>query len=552
MQNPVLEREFTGFLRQRGTIIALCGLTLLLSLLIAMRWPTDERMALSGTRSLEIFQIFTGGLLTSMLLLFPVYPATSIVKEKRSGTLALLLNSPLGPLQIYLGKLGGGLGIALLFLLLSLPAAVACYTIGGVSPVREIAGAYGILLLTILMCATVGLLISSLTDSIDSAIRWTYGAVLTMAFLSFIPHYFFVGSSGLTGEFVEWFRCLSPVAALMHLLGAGDVGSRGVAVAVNVTQRFTFLAIGVSAISAIWTVSRLNHKLFDQSRDAGTIVDDQNFSTRFIRRTMFLVDPKRRSKLIGPFVNPVMVKEFRCRRFGRLHWLLRLVSVCILLSLGMTILTTTQTISWDVATIGGIMVLLQVSLLVLLTPSLASGLIATERETGGWILLQSTSMPVYRIVWGKMLSVILTLALVMCATLPGYVVMVYIAPGLRGQIERVVICLILTATFCMMLSAAIGCLFRRTASATVAAYTALLLICGAPLLFWLGRDNPFGHELVESVLIINPIAAAFSVIRLDGFQNYNLIPGNWWFMGITSVISLIVMIWQTYRISRPE
>ncbi len=552
MQNPVLERELTGLLRQRWTIGALCGLTLLLSLLIALRWPTDERMAMSGTRSIEIFQLFTGGLLMTMLLLFPVFPATSLVKEKRSGTLALLLNSPLGPLQIYLGKLGGGLGVAVLFLVLSIPAAVACYTIGGVSLTREIAGAYGILLLTVLMCATLGLLISSLADSIDAAIRWTYATILTISFLSLIPHYFFVGSSGLTGEFVEWFRCLSPIAALMHLLGAGDIGARGVAGNVDVSLRFAFLAVGISAISSIWTVSRLNHKLFDRSRDAGTMVEDRNLSTRIIRRTMYLIDPKRRSKLISPFVNPVMVKEFRCRRFGRLHWLLRLVSICILLSLGMTILTTTQTISWDVATIGGIMVLLQVSLLVLLTPSLTSGLIATERETGGWVLLQSTTMPVYRIVWGKMLSVILTLALVMCATLPGYVVMVYISPGLRDQVERVVVCLILTALFCMMLSAAIGCLFRRTASATVASYSVLLFICGVPLLVWLGRENPFGHSFVENVLKINPIAAAFSVIRLDGFQNYDLIPTNWWFMGITSFISLIVLIGQSYRISRPE
>ncbi len=552
MNNPVLQRELTGFLRQRWSMVTLCGLPLLLGLLIALRWPTDERIAVSGTRSLEIFRLFTGGLLMTMLFLFPVFPATALVKEKRSGTLALLLNSPLGPWRIYFGKLIGEVGIALLLLLLSLPAAVACFTLGGVSLMREVAGAYGILLLTVLLCATLGLLISTLADSIDAAIRWTYAVVLSLSFLSLIPHYFFVGSSGLTGEAVEWLRSLSPVAALMQLLGAGDIGARGVADSANVTARFSFLAMGISVISSLWTVRRLNHRLFDRSRDAGTMVDDQNLSTRIIRRSMFLIDPRRRARLIGPLTNPVMVKEFRCRRFGRLHWLLRLVSICILLSLGMAILTTTRTISWDVATIGGIMVLLQVSLLVLLTPSLTSGLIATERETGGWVLLQLTTMPVYRIVWGKMLSVILTLALVMCATLPGYIVMVYISPGLRDQVERVVLCLLFTALFCMLLSAAVGCLFRRAASATVASYTALLVICGVPLLIWLGRGDPFGHSFVEQVLVINPIATAFSVIRLEGFQNYDLIPANWWFMGITSLISLIVLLGQSYRISRPE
>jgi ABC-type transport system involved in multi-copper enzyme maturation permease subunit len=552
MPNPVLERELIGFLREKRTIAAACGMTLLLGLLVALRWPTEPRMALNGSRSLEIFQLFTGGLLIALLLLFPVFPATSIVKEKQRGTLALLLNSPLGPLRIYLGKLGAVLGIALLFLFLSVPAAAACYAIGGVSAVRDIGGVYGILTLTVLLCATLGLFISSLVESLDASIRWTYSAVLTLSFLLLIPHYFFVGSSGWKGELVEWLRCLSPVAALMSLMGSGDIGARGVVTQIDVPLRFTGLALAISAISAVWTVLRLNHKLFDHSHAAGRMVDDQHLGIRLVRRVVFLVDPKRRSRLIPPLVNPVMVKEFRCRRFGRLHWLLRLVAVCALLSLALSILTTTQTISWDVPTIGGIMVLLQVALLVLLTPSLTAGLIATERESGGWILLQSTSMPVYRIVWGKLLSVILTLALVLCATLPGYLVMVYIDPGQRAQVERVVICLVLTAVFCMLLTAAIGSLFRHTVAATVAAYATLLLICGAPLLVWLGRDDPFGHSVVETFLMFNPIAAAFSVIRVEGFRNYDLLPFNWWFMGITSAVGLIVMVGQTYRISRPE
>jgi ABC-type transport system involved in multi-copper enzyme maturation permease subunit len=200
--------------------------------------------------------------------------------------------------------------------------------------------------------------------------------------------------------------------------------------------------------------------------------------------------------------------------------------------------------------IGGIMVLLQVALLVLITPSLAAGLISTEIESGGWPLLQMTPMSATRIIWGKLLSVLLTLLIVLCATLPGYVVMVYIEPGMKMQVQRIVICLFATAGFAMLLSAAVGSLFRRTASATAAAYVALLSVCGAPLLIWLGRDAPFGHDTVETVLMMNPIAAALSVIRLNGFRDYALIPGNWWFLGISSVVCLILLIIQTSRISR--
>src|SRR5262249_42135597 len=148
---------------------------------------------------------------------------------------------------------------------------------------------------------------------------------------------------------------------------------------------------------------------------------------------------------IPPLVNPVMVKEFRCRRFGRLHWLLSLVAACAILSLGLTYATTQRTEGWGVETIGELIALTPVWVLVLSTASLVAGLIRGERESGGWPLLQTTPMSVARIIWGKLLSVILTLLLVLCATLPGYIVMVYIEPGIKLEVQRVVICLFATA-----------------------------------------------------------------------------------------------------------
>src|SRR5690606_26798965 len=135
-----------------------------------------------------------------------------------------------------------------------------------------------------------------------------------------------------------WLRCASPVAALMSLLGAGDVRMRGLSSTLNVPLRFALISAGLSAVLLLWTWSRLTSRLFDRDRSSGMIVDDQTRSLRAVRRIMFLVDPNRRSRPIGPFVNPVMVKEFRCRRFGRLHWLLRLVAACGVLSLALAIL----------------------------------------------------------------------------------------------------------------------------------------------------------------------------------------------------------------------
>jgi hypothetical protein len=115
-----------------------------------------------------------------------------------------------------------------------------------------------------------------------------------------------------------------------------------------------------------------------------------------------------------------------------------------------------------------------------------------------------------------------------------------------------VVCLIVTAVFAMLASAAAGSLFRRTAPATAVAYATLLAVCGAPLLIWLGRDAPFGRDVVGAALTVNPVAAALSVIRVQGFRDYQLVPANWWFLGAASVLSLFVFLFQTYRISRPQ
>lgn len=551
MPNPIIQRELVGILRDRRTLAALSLLSLVFALMIAVRWPTEPRMALSGSRSVEVFRLFMLGLLGALVLLLPVFPATSLVRERNRGTLALLMSTPLGLWRIYSGKFVAVFALAALMLFVSLPAAAACYALGGV-PLAGLGGCYLILILTSLELCALSLLVSSSVTTTDAAIRWAYGVIMTLTLVTMVPHALFVGSGGKTEIAADWLRCFSPLAAILPLLGSADVASHGIASTAEIPRRFLMLSCATTVICSMWTIARMRFAMFDRTRSAGTVVDDQSLQIRLLRRLVFIVDPGRRSRAMSWFVNPVMIKEFRCRRFGRLHWLLRLVAACAVLALALAILTTTRTIAWDVVTIGAILVVLQVALLVLITPSLAAGLICTERESGGWVLLQMTPMSAARILWGKLLSVVLTLALVLCATLPGYVVIVFIDPGQRAQIERVVLCLILTAGFATASTAAIGSLFQQTAIAIAVAYSFLIAVCTLPLLVWLGRDAPFGHNTVENALVINPIAATLSVIRFPGFRDYDLIPIHWWVIGALSIASLILLVSQTVRVSRPQ
>ncbi len=549
--NPLIQREFLSILRTKQAFAAILALTAAFSLLVLVRWPTDARVDLSGSQSQQVFRVFGYGLLAGVMLLVPAFPAVSIVREKRKGTLALLINSPLKPWSIYFGKLGGVLAFTLLLLLTSLPAAAACYAMGGIDLKNGMGILYAVLLLLALQYATVALLVSCYAQSVDSAVRVTYAAVFGMSFLALGPHYFYQGQTGLLATLAAWLRHLSPMPIVMDLLGQGDLGSQGLMNKQSGLSEFALLALASSAVCIGVTISRLNYRLFDYSRPQGTITDDRTLIGRLLRRMVYLIDPQRRKSGIAWFLNPVMVKEFRCRRFGRIHWLLRLVAVCAVTSMLLTLAATTSTVDWGVSTIGGLMVLLQVLLIALITPSLAAGLISVERESGGWDLLRMTPMSGFKILRGKLLSVVWTLALVLLSTLPGYLVMIAIEPVMWLQVYHVMICLLLTAAFTLVLSAAVGSLFARTAPATATAYVILMVLFLGPLLIWLGRDAPFGHSTVQSALLATPVGAALSKIKSPGFEHYELLPAAWWICGVASVLLLTVLVVQTWRLMRP-
>lgn len=552
LNNPVIGRELLGLLRTRRSIVILTGVAVAFSLLIIARWPSDGVVDLSGAASRDVFRVFAYSLTAAVALLVPVFPSTSIVQEKQKGTLALLLNSPMGPVSIYLGKLVGALGFVLLLLSATVPATAACFTLGGVSLYGEILPLYLVLAVASVLFTTWSLLVSTNAVTTDGAVRGTFGGVLVLFLLVLLPHYFLDGSESDLARVAAILRNLSPVPAVLDVVGHGDVGSRQLEDQNSGVVTFTLFGGILSLLFAGMTVGRLNQSLLDRSRSQGNVTDDRGLGIRLFRRLMFLIDPQRRKAGIGPLMNPVMVKEFRSRQFGRLHWLLRIVGGCAVISLGLAFAATLGSEEWGVETIGGIIVSMQAVLIILFTPSLASGLISSERESGSWELLRMTPLSAGRIVRGKLFSVTWTLLILLMASLPGYGVMIWIKPILEEQIIQVLICLTLGAVFAMLLSAAVSSFFQRTAPATVASYSILLFLWAGSLIVWLGRDAPFGYSAVQTALSINPMAAALSVIGTPGFESYNLIPINWWVTGTGSGLLLIILLFQTRRITKPE
>ena len=556
MSNPIIHRELVGMLRTGRAVVLQVLLVLVLSALVILRWPSEGRVAISGLQSQQVLSVFGYGLMVGLILLAPVFPATSIVRERQQGTLALLLNSPMSSGSILLGKLIGTVGFVLLLLILSVPAAAACYTMGGVDLVGQLGHIYVILFLAALQFAALGMVVSTYASTTESSLRVTYGLILVLCVLTLGPHQFLQGLLKIQffAEVVDWLRCVSPIPAMLEAMHHGDVESRGMVGLGNVAGRYALLSLTLTAVFIVWTLARLNFRLFDRPRAVGKITDERSTAVRAYRRFMFLwfFDPNRRSGLIGPLSNPVMVKESRCRRFGRSHWLMRLIGFCTIVSLALMLAATSATIQWGADTLGTILVLMTVGLIVLMTPTLASGLISGERESGGWKMLMMTPLSPFTIITGKLLSVVMTLALLLVAVLPAYALLYQIDVLHKLRIAETLICQVMIAMFALSLSAAISSLFRRTATATTVSYGLLVGLCAGSLLIWLGYNAPFTRPTVEAALMVNPMAGALTLIDARGFEDFELFPAHWWFLAGGCGVSLFVLSVQTWRLTRPQ
>jgi ABC-type transport system involved in multi-copper enzyme maturation permease subunit len=548
LKNPILQRELISRLRSPKALIAIALVAIVSCTLVLMRWPREATIDLVSQGSIQVFRPVAYAIAIAIMMLTPAFPATAIVSERRKGTLVLMLNSPTPPWVIYIGKLLANVLLSVLLFSVSLPAIFACYAMGGISIAGNIVPLVLIFLGMAFQYSALGLWVSSRSQSIDASLRWTYGILLGMVVLSIGPTVLVGKLSGLQAWIAQALTTLSPIPALQQITGAqGQAQSIGIATG---WIEFLFMC-AVSTIGfALATLYKLHPTMMDRSRNAGQVIEATQSS--WLRRFSYLVDPNRRKSGIPFWLNPVMVKEFRTRKFGRLHWLLRLIAAGAIVSILLTVVAATGTVNWGVDRIASSMVIMQIGFLLLLGPSLGANLIASEVESGGWQLMRASPISPWRILSGKLLSTFLTLLLLLMATLPGYVMMSYIQPAIGGQVSNVIISLLIATAMVTILSACVSAYSKTSAAATAASYAVLLVLFAGTLLIWLGRGNPFGPLFVERALLLNPAATALAEMKAPGFETFQLIP-NGWYVGLSiCAAGLVILVLRIARLTRPD
>ena len=146
-----------------------------------------------GPEAMNVNQVMLRALLQNvtilLLFLMPMVTMRSYAEEKRSGTIELLLTSPLKDWEIILGKFVGALALWALALAISLIHIAVLFHFGN-PEWKPIATAYLGLLLMGGCFISVGLLISSLTNNQIVAGMATFGVFLLLWVVNWIGSFF--------------------------------------------------------------------------------------------------------------------------------------------------------------------------------------------------------------------------------------------------------------------------------------------------------------------------------------------------------------------------
>jgi ABC-type transport system involved in multi-copper enzyme maturation permease subunit len=219
--------------------------------------------------------------------------------------------------------------------------------------------------------------------------------------------------------------------------------------------------------------------------------------------------------------NPIMVKELRSRMRGARAFII-LTGVLVLLA-GVSylfyriVLAATRYSNSPVGpqigyTLLVALMLVEMLIVCFVTPAVTAGAISGEKEKLTYEMLLTTPLRPSSILWGKLLSALAYVFLLLLASIPmASLVFVYGGVTLADMVKALVV-LVATAITLGVVGITLSALLRRTVPATTVCYLFVLLLVVGPLFAWILMGVLSNQMPPSWILIPNPISALFSAL----------------------------------------
>jgi ABC-type transport system involved in multi-copper enzyme maturation permease subunit len=194
---------------------------------------------------------------------------------------------------------------------------------------------------------------------------------------------------------------------------------------------------------------------------------------------------------------------------------------------------------------------LLILLLIVIGPSMTSGAICADRETGVWDLLRTTPLASWRIVSGKFQAAIIPLLLLALATIPALAILLYFRPPLWPNVLGVLEVAGISVLFIATLGVFFSSIFERTPTATAWTYGVVAGMGLVSLLVLLG-EGIFSQRLVRAVFLVNPVAAALDAAGHPGMNDLGIAATHVPLMAGATVVLFAVTVFRVLQLQRPD
>lgn len=207
---PLVERELRAESRRPANYwLRVLAAAVMVGTLLGFALRTDIAVSHLGGR---LFHVIHRTLLLAIWVVVPLMTADCISREKREGTLGLLFLTPLGVLDVLLGKAAINILRAATLVLAALPMAVLPLVLGGVEW-QQVVRAMAMVANALLLGIAAGLYASARGGSTIQVMVWAEFYALCIAMLSLICYFFVFAFSprswvGLAFE-LGWFAFFS-------------------------------------------------------------------------------------------------------------------------------------------------------------------------------------------------------------------------------------------------------------------------------------------------------------------------------------------------------
>jgi len=271
------------------------------------------------------------------------------------------------------------------------------------------------------------------------------------------------------------------------------------------------------------------------------------------------------------FLNPVLNKEFKLRfrsfkSFLGLSFYLLALSIIIIGFIYIQTQNSPMGLFRPDQSKNMFMLLsfIQMGLILFITPGLTAGVISGEREKQTLNILLTTNQSSTSIIFGKLISSVSFLLLMIIASMPIYSI-VFLFGGISpGQVATILGFYIFTILVFGSVGIFFSTLVRRTIIAMVSTYgVTLFLTAGTAFLFTVTMSvNQMGITTINPVpyffVMLNPIMILFGFLEPDAFKELSSQTGMgidfplWAAFLISYTIIFLIMIFISIRKLRPN